>query len=136
MLPEITKEMRDSIDSIKAELESGGARGIVARERQSGKSTALLEFVHEHDPANMIVVCCNWQMRQFMKGRYKTTFPNDPIPYFVSIQNVKDSDICGTNRRWVSDEVWPGSVVDIAHAYELAPHLGTVGTPMCMDMHR
>ena len=132
---QLDPEMRESIDSIKAELESGGARGVVVRSRQTGKTFALLEFVHENDPGNMVVIVCNAMESDHMARLYKKIFPDDNQPKFVSFQSVDGRHVTGTNRRWVTDEIWPGSVVRKSRAFELAPHLGTVGTPMCMDMH-
>jgi hypothetical protein len=132
---QLDPKMRESIDAIKAELESGGARGVVVRSRQIGKTLALLEFVHENDPGNMVVIACNVMESDHIAHIYKKIFPDDSQPKFVSFQSVDDRHVIGTNRRWVTDEIWPGAVVRKSRAFELAPHLGTVGTPMCMDMH-
>lgn len=125
--------MRKSIDEIKTELANGGARGIVSRSRRTGKTSALLEFVHENDPGNMIVVSCNSARAASVKFQYKDLFPDDVQPMFTTVHCVNNRDVRGTTRRWVSDEVWPGAVVRKAPSYEFAQHLGTVGTPMCMD---
>jgi hypothetical protein len=132
---QLDPKMRESIDSIKAELKSGGARGVVVRSRQTGKTLALLEFVHENDPGNMVVIACNVMQSDRMAHIYKQIFPDDSQPKFVSFQTVDDRCVVGANRRWVTDEIWPGAVVRKSRVFEFAPHLGTVGTPMCMDMH-
>jgi hypothetical protein len=123
-------EQENSVRSIKAELAKGQ---VVIRDRQTGKTTALLEFVHEHDPANMIVVCCNRITKALILCRYREMFPKDARPSVISIHNVNDSDVRGTNRRWVTDEVWPAAVVRRARSYSWAEYAGGVGTPMCMD---
>lgn len=132
---QLDPKMRESIEAIKAELKNGGARGIVVRPRQTGKTIALLEFVHENDPGNMIVVTCNTNTAEHMRYSYKQLFPEDAQPTFKPYHRVDNRDVLGSTRRWVTDEIWPGAVVKNAPAYELHEHLGTVGTPMCMDIH-
>jgi len=119
-----------SISSIKSELDRGQ---LVIRERQTGKTTALLEWVREHDPANMIVVCGNWNMRELARRRYCDIYPCEPQPIFQSVHSVSDRDVCGTMRKWVTDEVWPRAVMLRAFSYVGADYCGGVGTPMCMD---
>lgn len=123
-------EQDNSVKSIKTELASGK---LVTRDRQTGKTTALLEFVHEHDPANMIVICCNYPTKGLIERRYREMFPKDKWPSVISIHNVSDRDVRGTDRKWVTDEVWPAAVVRKAPSYAWAEYAGGVGTPMCMD---
>ncbi len=120
------------MDSIKSELGKGR---VVSRSRQTGKTLALMEYVHENNPGMAIVVTCNGMEKERMRKKYRAMFPGDDQPIFVSVQMVNYTDVCGTNRRWATDEVWPETVVRRAPGYELAPYLGGVGTPMCMDMH-
>lgn len=124
------EDLRPSVIRIKRALRDGI---VVLRERQSGKTTALLEFVHEHDPGNVNVIVCDLNTAHFMKCRYKETYPNDPQPSFISVQNVSDTDVRGTKRNWVTDEVWPEAVIRKAQDYEYVPFLGGVGTAMCME---
>jgi len=122
-------DLRPSTILIKRALGKGE---VVTRERQTGKTTALLEFVHEHDPGNVIIVVCNGMTRDWTKDRYRKLFPQDPQPIVKSIQTLNEADLMGTRRRWCTDEVWPRAVTNRCRAYEFAPYLGGVGTPMCM----
>jgi hypothetical protein len=123
-------DMRASIDSIKAELGKGE---VVTRGRQTGKTTALLEFVRGNDPGNMIIVTCHENARQFLERRYREMYPGDYRPTFASLHRVNSQDVRGTRRRWATDEVWPRSVVNRVRDYEFAEFVGGVGTPMCME---
>lgn len=125
--------LRASIASIKAELDKGL---VVTRERQTGKTLALLEWIHENDPGNVIVVCLNHITKDLTRSRYRRMYPQDAQPTVVSIQSVSNHDVQGTNRRWVTDEVWPEAVTYRADSYRAAPYLGGVGTRQCMDMTR
>lgn len=125
-----TESLQASIDSIKAELGNGR---LAIRGRRSGKTAALLEWVHEHNPGNTIVVCCNEITRDMVRCRYREMFPQDAQPLAVSIHRVSDKDVLGTNRKWSTDEVWPAAVVRKARSYARAEYVGGVGTPMCMD---
>jgi hypothetical protein len=121
-----------STESIKVELGKGV---VVTRSRQAGKTHALLEFVRGNDPGNTIVVACNNGERINSERRYREMYPDDYRPVFTCIGRVKNEDVLGTCRRWVTDEVWPDAVIERANAYETHEYLGGVGTPYCMDMH-
>ncbi len=118
-----------SVDLIKAALGKGE---FVSLPRETGKTTALLEFVHERDPGNVIVIVRSWGKKCMMQSRYKQMYPKDPQPSFISIYDVKNTDVWGTNRKWVTDEVLPSAVVKNAEGYRWVPFLGGVGTPLCM----
>ena len=128
----LSLSMRVSIDSIKSELGKGN---VVTRDRQQGKTTALLEFVHEHNPGNIIIVVPNWRMEELTKRRYRELFPQDPRPSVRSLGVVTDIDVRGSNREWVTDEIWPDVVKRKAESYAYVNYLGGVGTPMCMNLH-
>lgn len=121
LMNESIESLRSSIDAIKAAL---AFRQVVLRGRQSGKTTALLEFVHEHDPGNMIIVVCNGITYDLTRQRYKYMFPQDPQHIIRSIHMVSNADVCGTNRKWVTDEVWPQAVVRKARSYGWAGYWG------------
>jgi hypothetical protein len=127
-------DMRESVDSIKAELgEREGKGQLVIRPRQTGKTTALFEYIHEHEPGNVNVITCNVRMAQLMKQRYKEQYCDDPHPSFIPLEWVNNRDVRGTTRRWATDEVWPSSVIKRAPDYEYVDFLGGVGTPLCME---
>lgn len=128
-----TTDIRASIDSIKAELGKGV---VVTRARQTGKTTALLEFVRDNDPGNMIVISCHDLQRQLTEQRYREMYPDDYRPTFTSIRRIKETDMLGIRRRWVTDEVWPDAVIERVEAYGWHEYLGGVGTAMCMDLSR
>jgi hypothetical protein len=123
--------LRASVESIKKELDEGR---LVTRDRQTGKTLALLEWIHEHDPANMIVVCCNGIMKSILRSRYREMYPRDPQPIFEPIQSISGHNLRGTNRKWMTDEVWPAAVVRRSLSYIGAEYAGGVGTPQCMDI--
>ena len=127
-------DMRESVDSIKAELnEREGKLQLVIRPRQTGKTTALFEFIHEHEPGNVNVITCNVQQAHIMKDRYREQYRDDPQPSFIPIKWVSNRDVRGTTRRWATDEVWLSSVIKRAPDYEYVDCIGGVGTPLCME---
>jgi hypothetical protein len=125
-------DMRESVEAIKAELGKGE---VVVRNRQSGKTTAILEFIHENDPGYMVLVVCSPVIKDHTKRKYREFYPNDDQPVVVSIHQVSAMDVLGSNRCWVTDEVWPQAVIRKARGYAHAKYLGGVGTLQCMDMH-
>jgi hypothetical protein len=122
--------LRASIGSIKNELDKSQ---LAVRDRQSGKTSALIEWVHKHDSGNTIIVCCNENMKAIVRSRYREMFPLDKQPIVVSIHSISDHDVRGTNRKWVTDEVWPQAVIRKARSYASAEFAGGVGTASCMD---
>ena len=133
MQPSLSPEMRQSIDSIKAELGEGK---VVCRSRQTGKTAALLEYIHENGRGLVDVFTCNANQKHYLECAYKERFPEDEQPRFFSIQSAMNARVAGTTgRKWATDEVWPESVVRRASDYEYITFLGGVGTPMCMDLN-
>ena len=122
-------EIRESIDSIKAELGNGK---MVIRARQTGKTTALFEFIHEHEPGSVNVITCSTPMAHLLKDRYREQYRDDQQPSFIPIEWVNNVDVRGTTRRWATDEVWPSAVIKRAPNYEYVDYIGGVGTPLCM----
>ena len=134
MILQLDPKMRESIEAIKAELGKGC---VVYRERQTGKTTALMEYIHGCAPlsADIIVVVCNLNEAYCFAHLYRELYPRDGQPCVRSIQTVKSCDVAGTDRCWVTDEVWPHAVVDRVSSYEWHTYLGGVGTSMCMNLH-
>ena len=128
----ISPELRKSIDEIKSELGKGE---VVCRPRQTGKTAALLEFIHEHNPGNVNIIVINFHTQHWLKSRYKELYPQDQQPWIIPIDIVNDHNVRGTTREWVTDEIWPSAVIRKAGDYEYVNFLGGVSTPMCMDMH-
>lgn len=130
----IDPTFRESMDRIKAKLGKGE---VVCGPRQTGKTTALLEYIHEKMPlsSSIIVVTCNIMEARRLMRVYKELYPGDGQPIVKSLAWVKNTDVVGTAHCWVTDEVWPTSVVENAPDYECCTYLGGVGNPMCMDLH-
>jgi hypothetical protein len=127
-------DIRESVDSIKAELGNREGKGqLVIRPRQTGKTAALFEFIHEHEPGNINVITCNVRIAHIMKRRYRDQYRDDLQPSFIPLELVSNRDVRGTNRRWVTDEVWPESVIKRAPDYKYVDCIGGFGTPLCME---
>lgn len=125
--------MRKSIDEIKAEL---GLGRVVCRPRQTGKTTALLEFVHEYCSGFCYFVTCNYNMADILTRQYKKRYPDDEQPIFLTLDHLRGRGVIeGRPRCWVTDEVWPEAVERKQDSIVTLTYLGGVGTPMCMDMH-
>ena len=130
--------MRESIESIKAELGKGK---LVIRARQTGKTTALLEFVHERCAGFCYIFACNEVMADIMKRNYREMFPEDEQP----IIKMAPSQLRGLGGRgilveknprcWLTDEVWPSAEAIASDEVTGLKFLGGVGTPMSMDQH-
>jgi len=130
---ELSPEMRASVDSIKAELRSG--ESLVTRGRQTGKTLALLEYIHETVGGDVNLIVCNGIQADLIARKYREMFPEDKQPRVRSISNADGTDLIGSDRGWATDEVWPSDVVRKAWIYETQTFVGGVGTPMCVDMH-
>ena len=130
---QISPEMRASVDSIKAELRDGVR--VVTRERQTGKTLALMEHIHETAGGDVRLVTFNMDMADYFVRRYRAMSPEDKLPKAIAIGFVDGSKVEGTDQAWATDEVWPEAVTRKAWCYMALPFLGGVGTPMCMDMH-
>ena len=131
---QLDPKMRESIDSIKAELGKGK---VVIRPRQTGKTAALLELIHENLPQTFDIFVAHSNMAEWTKRRYKEMYPDDEQPRIFSYQNARNERIRGTiGRKWATDEIWPSAVVNVAPDYEFnATFYGGVGTMICMDQH-
>lgn len=126
-------DMRASIDSIKAELGKGE---VVTRERQTGKTTALLEFVHEYASGFCYIVVPNSNMAHLTADKYRRLYPDDERPIILTFQYLRNqTSVVGRPQCWVTDEVWPSAAERQDEALTLLTFLGGVGTSMCMDMH-
>jgi hypothetical protein len=121
-----------SIDSIKAQLGKGE---VVSRERQSGKTIALAEFVHEQCGGFCIVITCNPNEREYFAHYYKARFGSDKKPHVLTLDSLRHACLDGGPRHWVTDEIWPSAAIRNSMSLEYLEFLGGVGTPMCMDMH-
>jgi hypothetical protein len=130
---QLDPKMRESIDSIKAELGKGK---VVIRPRQTGKTAALLEVIHENSPGMVDVFTCHANEAERFRRLYKEMFPGDEQPRIFPFQWALSERVRGTTgRKWATDEVWPDAVINKAHEYKFVTYFGGVGTPMCMDMH-
>ena len=128
-----TTDMRTSIDSIKAELGKGK---VVTRGRQTGKTTALLEFVHEYASGFCYIVVCNSNTMALTADKYRHLYPEDEQPVILTLGYLRrQTGVVGRPRCWVTDEVWPSAAERKDPALTLLNFLGGVGTPMCMDAH-
>ena len=136
---EITSEMRASIDSIKAELANGdetsGEGRLVTRDRQTGKTLALLEFIHEYARGFVYYVTIDQNTAMRLQVEYHRMYPTDEQPIVLSIKTMNFMRVAGRDRCWVTDEVWPGAVKRKIPQLEMLTFLGGVGTPLCMDLH-
>lgn len=126
--------IRASVDSIKAELGKGE---VVIRARAQGKTTALLEFIHEYCSGFCYIVTCTPVMREMIRSRYRTDYPHDEVPVVLTLDRLraeKSSKIYGRPRVWFTDEVWPEECEIEAEELERLTYLGGVGTAYCMDI--
>lgn len=129
-----TEDMRKSIDSIKDELRLN-PRGPVCRGRQTGKTIALMEYIHEKCAGDCFLVTVNINIAKLLERKYREMFPKDTRPTFLSYYSLRDVCVAGTNKEWATDEIWPESVVKENENFRFLNFLGGVGTPMCMDLH-
>lgn len=74
--------LRASIDSIKAELGKGE---MVWRSRRSGKTTALMEFVHEKFQGDCIVVTISFHLADYWLLVYGKSYPFDTRPRVLAV---------------------------------------------------
>jgi hypothetical protein len=127
-------DMRASIESIKAELGTGE---IVMRTRCTGKTTALLEFVHEYCSGFCYLVTCTPVMAEITKHRYKELYPDDEQPIICTLSRLRGQSglTHGRPRAWVTDEVWPSAAEQAENSLGDLTFLGGVGTVECMEMH-
>lgn len=123
--------MRLSMDSIKAKLRD---ESLVTRDRQTGKTTALLEYVHERCAGKCFIIVPRLNVANFTSDNYRKRYPEDEKPRVLALSCISDRDALGSNLPWVTDEVWPESVAKKAPAFKYLTWIGGVGTPMCMDM--
>jgi hypothetical protein len=128
-------DMRYSIDSIKAELGKGE---VVTRGRQTGKTVALMEFIHEYCSGFCYIVVPNFRMAEWTEHQYRHLFPDDEKPLCVPLGRLGPQGtgtVKGRPLCWVTDEVWPGAAEQREEELRRLTFLGGVGTPYCMDMH-
>ena len=129
----ISPEMRKSVDEIKAEFAKGVR--VVTRDRQTGKTLALMEYIHEQTGGDAILVVCNFREKERVIDAYQAMFPDDKQPKVIALGHVQSGNVLGRDQPFATDEVWPKDVVKKAGAYEYQRFLAGVGTPKCMDMH-
>ena len=116
---QLDPKMRESIDSIKQELGKGV---VVVRSRQTGKTTALLESIHENSPGSFDVFTGHVNMAELLKRRYKQMYPDDQQPNFCPYQYARNERVRGTTgRKWATDEIWPSAVVTVAPTTSTTP---------------
>lgn len=126
-------DIRASFDSIKAELGKGE---VATAERQTGKTTALMEFVHEYCSGFCYVVTCHRMEADRWGHKYRQMFPGDKQPVVVTLRGLRGFGVIeGRPRCWVTDEIWPDAAVRHCPGLGVLTYLGGVGTPMCMEMH-
>lgn len=134
------RTMRESIDAIKAELDHGikhnadGGGHLVNRDRASGKTAALFEFLHDYCGGFCYLVVCNPVMRELTERRYKQDYPEDEQPVVVTLDRLRSRSLSkGRSRVWATDEVWPSDVMKADPEFRTLTYIGGVGTPYCMD---
>jgi hypothetical protein len=124
--------LAESINSIKAELGKGV---VVHRDRRTGKTLALLGFVHEYCSGFCYIVTGNHIMAKEIEYQYRHMFPDDEKPIVLTLDRVRDGCADGRPRCWVTDDVWPWVVERNSMTFETMEFLGGVGTSECMDFH-
>lgn len=124
--------IRENIECIKQELGKGR---VAVHPRNTGKTTALLEFVHEHAGGLVYIVTCNTSQAKHISKVYGRLFPDDDKPVVLSINNLTMKQIYGRPRCWVSDEVWPEAVCNALASFQELEYLGGVGSAISMDIH-
>ena len=93
--------LRASIDSIKAELGKGE---MVWRSRRSGKTTALMEFIHENYKGECFIACRGENMAYHFRRRYRRMYPGDVLPR--TLNALGQINVCGQTGSWATDEVY------------------------------
>jgi hypothetical protein len=134
-----TAALTESINSIKQELLAGAKAevpALVTRDRQTGKSTALMEFVHEYCKGLCAIITCTSGMAQVTTRKYHELYPNDAKPLVLALTRLDNEVLMGRQLRgWATDEIWPSAAIRKAPVLEALTFLGGVGTPLCMDTH-
>lgn len=75
------ENMRSTIDGIKKEIREDGRHFVVCR-RQTGKTTALLEIIHDDFEGDAILLSPNVRMSDYAKDRYREMYPGEKVPIF------------------------------------------------------
>lgn len=88
------------IEEIKAVLEK---KEFALFNRQTGKSTALIEFVHDHHGAEAVVICADNKTAGMMARLYNQKFPNEELPVFCG-PFLADRCIRGNAKKIFIDE--------------------------------
>lgn len=124
--------LAESINSIKAELGKGV---VVHRDRRTGKTLALLGFVHEYCSGFCYIITCNPISVKEIERTYRDLFPDDEQPIVLTLDRVRHHCAEGRPRCWFTDDVWPWAVERNSITFETMEFLGGVGTSECMDFH-
>ena len=94
--------IRESIDRISKRC--AGFRGLCwgYREGRYGKTSALLEVIHEDHNGEATVYCMNYAMALYAKQMYRDNFHGEPVPNFVS----QAEKVRGRSDPIFADEWW------------------------------
>lgn len=98
---------------LTAEIKEKLAKGEFAHfPRQTGKSEALLEFIHDEHSGEAIVICMNSDMAHVMIWRYQKKYPGENVPSFCTGESA-ENNIRGNSKPVYLEEphLLPGRAV-------------------------
>lgn len=75
---------------------------VLGLNRQVGKTSAVLEVIHDDHEGQATVFCMNNEMREHTRRMYKDKYPNEQVPNFVS----STEKVQGRNDPIFADEWW------------------------------
>ena len=91
--------IRASIDSIKKAIREDG-KLFLCKPRQTGKTTALLEIIHDDFDGDAILLSPNVRMSDYAKDRYREMYPGEKLPIF----RQRTEQTCGYHLPVLVDE--------------------------------
>lgn len=77
--------------------------GLIVAERQTGKTTALLEYVRQRGPAQFVVVASSAEQAAYLLWKWERVYPGIAPPQFVPSFRFKVAMV-GLRKRVVVDE--------------------------------
>jgi hypothetical protein len=80
-----------------------GEGHCVHSDRQSGKTTALMQHIHGRHAGDAIVITINWSLSRMFEGYYRETYPKDHVPHVFGAEGAA-SAICGSLDAVYCDE--------------------------------
>lgn len=120
MLPQ---SMKESVDRIKQTLR-WFPNCLLGLQRRIGKTSAILEIIHEDHDGNGTVFCMNAAMAAYAKQMYRDKYPNDPVPNFTN----NTQRVVGRSDPIFADEWWDIPASDRRHLIATGRLKARIGT--------